>query len=288
MLVGSASLARTLALCLELEGREQAQLEDVLMKANEPLEQFRVDPSLASPLVRSGSEFTHLPFLETGTVEPWQLPPSELEGPFLIGAHEFVAGAERWVATYSAKTTAHGILIPVRVMRTVVARVPSVETQMQRSVMRRLSRFYWTSLTTSGTPASRVAAALVSRLALYGEDYNEDGKEKIIRISQRDLERLTMTSRSVVSVGLKGLTDEESVIRFGDTDMRKDYEERLREVGAMESDTNKKHEKRFHGVIVVPDVDRLKDRAFEAGRKTAEQPLSLSPARAQDGGAPRY
>ena len=283
MLVGNASHARALALYLELEGREQAQLEDILMDENEPLEQFEVDPSGQAPLlVRSGSKFTHLPFLRSGAIVPWQLPRSELNAPFLLGEHEFLANETRWVASYSAVPPAHGILLPKEVMCRVVHLIPSAQERMQKSVMRRLSRFYWTSLTTSGTPASRVAAALVSQLASYGEDYDEEGKEKIIRISQKDLERLTMTSRSVVAVGLKTLTENRSTIRFGDAETRKDYERAAREVGARENRPAKSHESRFYGVIIVPDVDRLKDVASEEGNKIVGRSLPQSSSRYVD------
>ena len=74
---------------------------------------------------------------------------------------------------------------------------------MHQLVTRRLARFYWTSLATSSTPSSRVAAALVSRLALEGDDHGED---RTIEVKQRDPARLTAMSRSAVADGLAALT----------------------------------------------------------------------------------
>ena len=74
-------------------------------------------------------------------------------------------------------------------MRLVVERMPGIRTQMNFVLMRRLARYYWISLATSGSPASRVAAALISRLALNGEDY---GRGREISVRQRDIVRLTV------------------------------------------------------------------------------------------------
>ena len=82
---------------------------------------------------------------------------------------------------------------------------------MHQLVMRRLARFYWTSLATSGSTPSRVAAALVSRLSLSAEDH---GQDRTIYIRQKDLGRLTTLSRSAVADGLSALA-EASVISFG-------------------------------------------------------------------------
>ena len=87
-------------------------------------------------------------------------------------------------------------------MRLVLDRIPRVRDRMHQLVMRRLARFYWTSLATSGTPSSRVAAALVSRLALMGNDYGED---RTIEVKQKDLARLTTMSRSAVADGTSGV-----------------------------------------------------------------------------------
>lgn len=247
MLGGNPNFARLLASCLELGVDEQKELEMVLQGASEPLEHSYVDPSMdSSLLVRSGSEFTHLPFVQLGTVVPWQFPYSELEAPFLIGTHEFLSEAERWVATYSAVPPAYVTLIPVDVMHDIVHRIPQVRGHMHRSVMRRLSRFYWTSLATSGSPASRVAAALVSRLALEDQDY---GKERTINILQKDLVRLTTLSRSAVAIGLRELK-KQSAISFGTDEST-----------------------RFAGEVIVPDVDNLKDQAFECVHEIVESLL---------------
>ena len=56
---------------------------------------------------------------------PWQSPYSELAAPFLIGVHEFLMGAERWSASYSAITEAVIVRIPKEVIHLVTERHPS-------------------------------------------------------------------------------------------------------------------------------------------------------------------
>ncbi len=177
---------------------------------------------------------------------PWQSPYSELAAPFLIGVHEFLMGAERWSASYSAITEAVIVRIPKEVIQLVTERLPTIRERMHELVMRRLARFYWVSLATSGGPASRVAAALVSRLALDDLDF---GTERVISIRQKDLGRLTTLSRSAVAAGLTELA-ESGAIRWGAGP------------GA-----------RFRGEVLVPDVDALKECAFEDVRTREIQPL---------------
>ena len=235
MLVEIVGFAQALARCLHFETVDPADLEKALSDAGEPLELRFVEPASDAPLIGSGAAFTHLMFVQHGTIVPWQYPYSELAAPYLIGEHEFLSDAERWVASYSAVTEAIVVDIPVSVMRLIVERIPGVRDRMHQLVMRRLARFYWTSLATTGTPASRVAAALVSRLALEGDDYGENRK---IRIQQKDLIRLTTMSRSAVADGLGSLVTE-GAIRLG-------------------SDPSA----RFAGEVDVPDVERLKYQAF--------------------------
>ena len=97
----------------------------------------------------------------------------------------------------------------------------------------------------------RVAAALVSRLALLGTDF---GKDRCIKVRQKDLARLTTMSRSAVADGLTGLA-KARVVRLG-ADRRS----------------------RFTGVVVVPNVDTLKDHAFLDVQTREIEPL-LSPSR---------
>ena len=249
MAVEIAGFAEALARCLHFSSAEPAELESVLSNATEPLEMKYAAPSAAPPLIRSGAPFTHLVFVQNGTVVPWQYPHSELTAPFLIGEHEFLAGAQRWVGSYSAVTETIVVGIPVSVMAAIVDRVPGVRDRMHQLLMRRLARFYWTSLATNGTPTSRVAAALVSRLALEEEDHGED---RAIRIRQKDLVRLTTLSRSAVADGLSGLL-RAGVIEFG---------------GDRGS--------RFMGIVLVPDVDILKDQAFTEVRNREVWPLLTS------------
>ena len=237
MLVGiSGGFAQALVRCQHFKGVDPAALEKALSDAGEPLELRFVEPAAAdAPLIGSGAPFTHLVFVQHGTIVPWQYPYSELKAPYLIGEHEFLSDAERWVASYSAVTEAIVVDIPVGVMRLILERIPGVRDRMHQLVMRRLARYYWTSLATTGTPASRVAAALVSRLALKGEDY---GKDLEIEIRQTDLIRLTTMSRSAVADGLGSLVMAEAILLDGDSSVR------------------------FTGKVKIPDVERLKYQAF--------------------------
>ena len=239
MPVEIAGFAQSLSRCLDFESVEPSELEEALSKAGEPLEMWFAEPSADSPLIRSGSLFTHLLFVQHGTVVPWQYPHSELAAPFLIGEHEFLVDADRWVGSYSAVTESIVVWIPVDVMKVIIEHIPRVRDRMHLLVMRRLARFYWTSLATSGTPPSRVAAALVSRLALAGSDF---GEARRIEIRQKDLVRLTTMSRSAVADGLSILV-ETGVIRVGG-----------------------ERSTRFTGVVLVPNVDSLKDQAFSEVR----------------------
>ena len=236
--------AQALARSLHFETVDAVDLEMVLSDSDEPIELRFVEPSADEPLIRSGSTFTHLLFVQRGIIVPWQYPYSELKAPFLIGDHEFLTGAERWVANYSAVTDGIVVDIPLGVMRRILEHLPDVRDRMHELVMARLARFYWTSLAIRGTPASRVAAALVSRLAIKGADY---GEGKIINISQSDLARLTAMSRFATADGLK----------------------KLRDGGPITFDA------RFSGEVEVPDVERLKDWALSDVRDQAIRPLLL-------------
>ena len=246
MTIHVEGFAETLARCLDFEGVAPDELESVLAAADLPLEMRFAEPSAEAALIRSGSDFTHLVFVQHGVVTPWQSPYSELAAPFLIGVHEFLMGSERWSASYSAITEAVVVRIPMEVMQLLVERLPQVRERMQGLVMRRLARFYWVSLATSGGPASRVAAALVSRLALDDLDF---GSDRTIAIRQKDLGRLTTLSRSAVAAGLSELAAT-GAIRWGDGP------------GA-----------RFKGEVLVPDVDALKDQAFADVRARELRPL---------------
>ena len=114
--------------------------------------------------------FRHLFFVLHGMIVPWQYPHSELSSPFLIGDHEFMMDAKRWVASYSAATEAMVVGIPVTTMRLAVEKMPKIRSNMYLLLLRRMARYYWISLATNGSPPPRVAAALISRLALDGLD----------------------------------------------------------------------------------------------------------------------
>ena len=207
----------------------------------EPELELTVDLVEASvePLVRSGDPVEDLMFIRHGTVVPWQYPYSELEYPFLLGEHEVLLRPDhpQWVANYSAVTESLIVRIPVPVMQHVLQVHPTVRQNMEHLVLRRLSRFYWTSLSTTGTPESKVAAALISRLALQGEDA---GTGKHITIQQKDLIRLTAASRAVVAQGVQVLF-ERGVIQVEGLDRPRPY---------------------FSGKVFVSHVDRLKEEAL--------------------------
>ena len=249
MAVEIAGFAQALARCLHFSSAEPSVIESVLSDAAEPLEMRYAAPSADVPLIRSGARFTHLVFVQNGTVVPWQYPHSELTAPFLIGEYEFLAGAQRWVGSYSAVTESIVVGIPVSVMAEIVDRIPGVGDRMHQLLMRRMARFYWTSLATSGSTASRVAAALVSRLALEDEDHGEDRR---ILIRQKDLVRLTTLSRSAVADGLSELVRSGAIVFGGDRGTR------------------------FMGIVQVPDVDILKDQAFTEVRNREVRPLLAS------------
>ena len=246
MTVQIEGFAQTLARCLDFEGVAPESLEAVLIDAALPLQLQVAEPSSETPLIASGSAFTHLVFVQHGTLAPWQFPHSELAAPFLVGIHEFLMGAERWVGSYSAVNEAVVVSIPVGVMTKVVESIPSVRERMHELLMRRLSRFYWVSLATNGSPSSRVAAALVSRLALDDLDF---GADRVIAVRQKDLGRLTTMSRSAVAAGLVELA-EADVISWGDSASA-----------------------RFKGEVVVRDVELLKARAFSEVVEREIRPL---------------
>ena len=246
MAIEIAGFAQALARCQVFDSVDAAELEDVLSAGQEPLEMLFVEPSADVALIRSGEPFTHLYFVQHGMVVPWQYPYSELNSPFLIGDHEFMMGAEHWVASYSAATQTTVVGIPVSTMRLAVQRISQVHERMYVVLLRRMARYYWISLATNGSPAPRVAAALISRLALLGEDR---GCEREIAVRQRDIGRLTVMSRSAVAGGISTLAAAD-LIRIGDDN----------------SD-------RFSGSVHVPDVDRLKDYALGEVREKQVRPL---------------
>ena len=246
MAIEFPGFAQALAGCQAFESVDAGELEKVLSSGQEPLEMLFVEPSSDVALIQSGEPFSHLFFVQHGMVVPWQYPYSELSSPFLIGDHEFMMGAERWVASYSAVTQTIAVAIPVATMRRIVERMSKVHAEMNLVLLRRMARYYWISLATNGSPAPRVAAALVSRLALTGEDH---GHEREITLRQRDIVRLTVMSRSAVAGGISTLAAAE-LIRIG-------------------SDTSE----RYSGIVQVPEVDRLKDYALSEVREKQVRPL---------------
>jgi hypothetical protein len=227
------------ALCRtgEFRGVTPGELEPVLSNCEEPLHLRIAAGGVGEPIIRSGNEFTHLVFVQQGTLLPWQYPPSELVYPFLIGGHELLMESSRWMATYSATPDAVIVEVPVGMIQRVVEALPLVRTNLERIVLRRLSRFYWTSLSTNGTPAARVAAALISRLALDGEDW---GEAREVDILQTELMRLTVLSRTAVADGTR----------------------QLEETGLIDTGGRRY----FSGRVKIPAVDALKEIALADAR----------------------
>ena len=246
MAIEIAGFAQALAQCQAFQSVDAGELEDALSSGDEPLEVQFVEPSADVALIRSGEPFRYLYFVQHGMIVPWQYPYSDLSSPFLIGDHEFMMGAKRWVASYSAATPATVVAIPVDTMRLAVERIPQIRAEMYLVLLRRLARYYWITLTISGSPSQRVAAALISRLALRGEDF---GCGREITLRQRDIVRLTVMSRSAVAGGISALISSD-LIRIGD-----------------------ENSERFSGVVRVPDVDRLKDYALGEVREKQVRPL---------------
>jgi CRP-like cAMP-binding protein len=239
-----AGFAQALARCADFDGVPADALELALEEAGGQLQVQFVNRS-DEPLISSGDPFDGVMFIQSGTVAPWQYPMSELRNPFLLGEHELLMGASRWVATYSAVEDSVVINIPVPTMEIVLSRLPAIRANMHRLVLRRLSRFYWTSLAITGSAASRVAAALVSRLALEDLDFGEDRRWEI---SQGELARLTTMSRSAVADGLAEISRKGIISVPG-------------------SGT------RFSGVILIPSVAELKSAAYEDVRTREIQSL---------------
>ena len=131
-------------------------------------------------------------------------------------------------------------------MRLTVERTPQIRAEMYLVLLRRLARYYWITLTINGSPTQRVASALISRLALRGEDH---GCEREITLRQRDIIRLTVVSRSAVAGGISILTSAD-LIRIGDDNCE-----------------------RFSRLVHVPDVDRIKDYALGEVREKQVRPL---------------
>ena len=246
MAIEIAGFAQALARCQAFQSVDAVELEDALSRGQEPLEMLFIEPSADIALIRSGEPFTYLYFVQHGMIVPWQYPYSDLSSPFLIGDHEFMMGAKRWVASYSAATPATVVAIPVATMRLAVERIPQIRSEMYLVLLRRLARYYWITLAISGSPAQRVAAALISRLALRGEDH---GCEREITLRQRDIVRLTAMSRSAVAGGISTLTSSD-LIRIGD-----------------------ENSERFSGFVNVPDVGLLKDYALSEVREKQVRPL---------------
>ena len=250
MAIEIAGFAQALARCEAFQSVDAGELEDALSSGPEPMEILFVEPSADRAFISSGEPFRRLYFVQQGMIVPWQYPYSDLSSPFLIGDHEFMMSSERWVASYSAATPAMVIAIPVETLRLTAERLPQIRSGMNLVLLRRLSRYYWITLAISGSPAPRVAAALISRLALTGEDH---GREREVAVRQRDIVRLTTMSRSAVAGGISTLASS-ALIRIG-------------------------HEtsERFSGTVHVPDVDRLKDYALSEVRERQVRPLIPSP-----------
>lgn len=228
-------LAAALCQTEDFQDADPTAVEELLAEAGDEVRVRFANEGVGTPFVRSGEPFTHLLLVQSGVLVPWQHPHSELRRPFLIGVHELLMSSDRWVATYSALTESTIIEIPRSSVRRLTEALPQVQARMLDLILHRISRFYWTSLSTTGSPRARVAAALVSRLALHGEDF---GTERPIEVKQTDLVRLTVLSRTAVASALRALEADGLVLSEG------------------------RSPRYFSGSVLIPDVDALKDAAF--------------------------
>ena len=80
MPVEIAGFAQALARCMDFDTVEPPELEVVLTEATEALEMQFAEPSADSTLIKSGSLFTHLLFVQHGTIVPLQYPYSRTGG----------------------------------------------------------------------------------------------------------------------------------------------------------------------------------------------------------------
>ena len=237
-----SGLAQMLLQCWSFRGAQPEELESCLSGSSDPVA-VRFYPPRIEPIVRSGEILEALLFIQAGRAVPWQYPHSNLDAPYLLGEHEVILAPEqpRWVANYSVTVPTTIIEIPVSLMRDLL-KIDPVRPNIERRVLLRMARYYWTSLSTNGSPVSRVAAALVSRLVLHGRDTGLN--QRLQALPQKEVMRLTAMSRSSVAEGLKEL-------------LRADIVQKM----------DASHGKLGSGELLVPDVSRLKDVAFSAVEK---------------------
>ena len=254
-------LAKALIRCQSFRGKVSAALMEATLKECCPALEFRYAEPSVEPVVRSGQPFKHLIFIRQGVMAPWTYPYSQLRYPFILGLHELLMAKdqERWISSYSAVAPCTYVELPPVLMERLFSRAPAARNQVQLEVLQRLSRFYWTSLATNGSNVSKVAAALVSRLALAGADF---GRDRRVEILQKELVRLTATSRTGVSQGLSRLEDG-GIIRVLNPARQGRY---------------------ITGQLLIPDVDHLKDVAHSQMQEAVIAPLvEGQPAHAMPG-----
>ncbi len=227
----------TLCQTQDFAGTDPQRLAALFADHSESLDLRITTGVVQEPTVRSGEPFTHLFLAQSGAVIAWQQPYSDLPLPFLVGIHELLLGTTRWVATYSATPGTTLIRIPTTTMDAVLAALPEVKQAMLNLALLRISRLYWTSFAIVGTPQARVAAALISRLAIRQEDF---GRDAHVQVKQTQLVRLTSLSRTAVAKGLQLLVDSH-LIQLGGRSGSSNY---------------------FGGEVLIPDVAKLKDAAF--------------------------
>ena len=226
----------------------QAALIRFLDQSDCDLEYRYVDP-IPEPSFKAGSPFRGLILIRQGEFIAWTNPPSYLGSPFLIGQHEFISSDRdrRWLASYSASAASGYLEIPVPLMDDLVEEFPRLLRNFQSTVSRVLTRFYWTSLAGTGSPESKVAAALMSRLVLEGID---TGTNRVIGTDQTVLVRLTRTSRTGVYHGLKSLS-EKGLIKVVNPTRDRPY---------------------ITGKLRIPSVDRLRQTAESSFREKIVKP----------------
>ncbi|MBN4064607.1 Crp/Fnr family transcriptional regulator [Dehalococcoides mccartyi] len=189
-----------------------------------------LDPDSSAPFIEAGSECVDAFLLRQGEVIPWTYPSTFLPPPFLIGQHEMLMEHPSWQSQYSVTKEGTAIAIPIEALTRLMTQEPSFKDAVLQTVLSRTARFYWTSLSTGGPVKSRVAAAILSRIAI--KKLPMVGRQNL-KLAQTDLMRLTLASRPSVALAVTELVGQD-LIQLGDGD-------------------------RYSGEIFIPDVKLLID-----------------------------
>lgn len=155
-------------------------------------------------LIQAGTQFEALALIVTGELIPTTLPGSILREGFVVGLHEYLHREDSavWKSTYISLGNLMVLWLPLALFDDLAKLHQEFVPNISSIVLKRLDRFYWTSLSTVGPPTSRVAAALLSRLAVDGSLRPKGRAQAIFSGTaggfRRDLMRITTLSRTAV------------------------------------------------------------------------------------------